>query len=112
MATLPQQGKLEVPIQWSTDTQKTEMIAAGYRATVTLGWRSWTDSATLQWNVLTPAQCKSMLDQFRETNFNGIFDYTCNINGPIRIQLTGPAMFTEDHGSKLVSLSVSVRRIS
>ena len=112
MVALPEQGGLTVPIQWNTETQKTEIQSAGYRPTVTLGWRSWTDTATLNWNALTHVQAKTMLDQFRATNFNGIFDYVCTINGPIRIQLTGPASFIEDRENKRVSVSISVRRVS
>ena len=112
MVALPEQPNLTVPIQWTTETQKTEINAAGYRPSVTMGWRSWTDSATLTWNNLTTAQTKSMLDQFRATNFNGIFDYTCKVNGAIRIQLTGGATYTEESDKRLCSLSIGVRRVS
>jgi hypothetical protein len=112
MVALPNQGNLTVPIQWTTETQKTEMLAAGYRSTVTQGWRAWSDTATLVWNNLTNAEAKALLDQFRATNFNGIFDYTCNVNGPIKVQLTGGASFTEESKKKLVSLSIGVRRVS
>lgn len=112
MVALPEQGNLTVPIQWNTEVQKTEMQAAGYRPTVTQGWRSWTDTATLTWNNLTAAQVKTMLDLFRASNFNGTFDYTCKVNGAIRIQLNGSAMFTEESDKRLHSLSIAVRRVS
>ncbi|MEV4934147.1 hypothetical protein [Sphingobium sp. LSP13-1-1.1] len=112
MVALPNQGMLTVPIQWNTEVEKTEIQAAGYRPSVTKGWRSWTDTATLAWSNLTADEVKTMLDLFRSTNFNGVFDYTCKVNGAIRIQLNGPAMFTEEGGKKLHSLSISVRRVS
>ena len=112
MVALPNQGNLTVPIQWTTETQKTEMVAAGYRASVTMGWRAWSDTATLTWNNLTKEAAFAQLEQFRATNFNGVFDYTCNVNGAIRIQLTGGASFTEESDKRLVSLSIGVRRVS
>lgn len=112
MGDLPRQGKLSVPIEWATETQKTEMSAAGYYPSITMGWRSWTDTATLQWVELNSADMKAILDELRSTNFNGVYDYNCLTNGPIRVQLTGAASFSEVRPPNLGSVSVGVRRVS
>ena len=112
MGDLPKQGKLSVPIDWTTDTQKTSINAAGYYPTITMGWRSWSDVATLQWVSLTAADQKALLDEFRSTTFNGVYDYNCLVNGPIRVQLTGSCTFNEARPPYLGTVSVSVRRVS
>ena len=111
MATLPRQDNLTVPIQWSGQTQKTSMQAAGYRPTVTLGWRPWSETATLEWRLLSAAEANAMLDGFRATNFNGVFDYQCSLRGNIRLQLEGDYGFTEEYATKTVTVTASVRRV-
>lgn len=111
MAQLPNQSNLTVPIQWNGETQKTEMTAAGYRPTVTLGWRPWSESAQLQWRLLTAAEAQAMLDEYRNTNFNGVFDYECSLRGPIKVQLVGDYGFTEEYATKTVTVMASVRRV-
>lgn len=112
MGDLPRQGKLSVPIDWTTETQKTSINAAGYYPTITMGWRAWTDTATLEWLNLTAADQKALLDEFRATNFNGVYNYNCLVNGPIRLQLTGSSSFIEARPPRLGTVSVSARRVS
>jgi hypothetical protein len=111
MAALPHQENLTVPIAWGGETQKTEMVAAGYRPTVTLGWRPWSETATLEWRLLSAAEANSMLNGFRATNFNGVYDYQCSLRGAIRLKLDGAYMFTEEYDTKTVTVSVGVRRV-
>jgi hypothetical protein len=111
MADLPRQDNLTVPIQWSGETQKTSIQAAGYMPTVTLGWRPWTERATLEWRLLSASEANAMLDQFRLTNFNGVFDYQCALRGKIRLRLSGEYGFTEEYATKTVAVTVGVTRV-
>lgn len=111
MAQLPNQPNLTVPIQWQGETQKTEINAAGYRPTVTLGWRPWSESAQLVWRLLSAGEAQAMLEQFRTTNFNGVFDYQCSLRGAIKVQLVGDYGFTEEYATKTVTVTASVRRV-
>lgn len=111
MATLPHQDNLTVPIQWSGETQKTTVQAAGYQLSVTMGWRPWSERATLEWRQLSAAEANTMLNQFRATNFNGVFDYQCSQRGPIRVRLSGEYAFTEEYDAKTVTVSVGVMRV-
>ena len=87
MTALPTTGLL-VPIEWQGETAKTTMQAGRYTLSGTLGWEPNKESATLSWRV-TPAQAKTMLDTFKATNFNGVFTYTCQVRGAIKLRLNG-----------------------
>lgn len=111
MANLPRQDNLVVPIQWSGETQKTTIQGAGYQLSVTMGWRPWTERATLEWKMLSAAEANTMLNQFRATNFNGVFDYQCALRGAIKLRLTGEYTFTEEYDSKTVAVTAGVMRV-
>lgn len=111
MPALPNQGKLSVPIAWEIETQKTEMQGAGWYSSVTLGFRPWTEVATLTWVGITKQQANDMLIAFKAGNFNSVWDYDCSVRGPVRLQLAGGASFTEEYGDMKVTLSVNVRRV-
>lgn len=110
MTALPNQGQLIVPIDWSGATQKTTMQAAAYTLSGTVGWRPYQETATLTW-MLSKADAQTMLNAFRATNFNGIFDYTCALRGAVRLRLMGDYSFAEVRGSQLCQVTATVNTV-
>jgi hypothetical protein len=113
MAVLPNQGGLVVPINWQGTTAKTTMQNGSFEMSGTIGWRPWSESATLLW-IVTPSEAAAIMDTFEATNWNGVFDYDNNVRGPIRVRLTGDYSYQEktDAGTQLKygELSVGVKR--
>lgn len=110
MVDLPNQGKMIVPVEWTIQTQKSTMTAAGYTLSTTIGIRPFTASSTFSWNV-TKAEADVMLDQFELTNFNGVYDYNDLTRGPIKVRLAGDASYQETRGSIKGVLTATVYRV-
>ncbi|WP_156416480.1 MULTISPECIES: hypothetical protein [unclassified Sphingopyxis] len=110
MTALPQQSKMSVPIDWQGTTQKSNMSAAGYDLSVTIGWRPYSETATLRW-TLPKADALALIETFQATNFNGVYDYTCLFRGAIKIRLTGEYSYNEVRGTQKATVTAGVKRI-
>ena len=110
MVALPHQGKLVTPIDWQGETDKTTMKAAGYELSGTLGWRPYSAMATLTFH-LTPAEANALLNQFEAGNMNGVYEYTCNTRGAVRLRLTGSFSYKEKRAGQMVQVSIGVRTV-
>ena len=109
MPDLPYQDNLIVPIEWSTTPIKQTMIAGAYRMSGTIGWRPWTETATLTW-VLLKADALALMDELKSGYFNSVFDYLCNVRGPVKLRPTDSFGFQETYGDLhcVVTLTVEV----
>lgn len=110
MTALPNQGDLNVPIEWQGSTQKTTMSAAGYELSGTIGIRPWKEMATLEWR-LPAASAHAMMEQFRLQNFNSVYDYNCSTRGPIKIKLDGSYSMSEEYGTLYTVVTLGVMRV-
>lgn len=110
MANIPNRGAMVQPIEWQGSTDKTVMKAAGYELSGTIGWRPFTESATFTW-ILTPQAANLMLQEFANGNFNGVYNYTCQVRGNIRVRLTGEYTLEETSEFARVRVSAGVRRV-
>ena len=110
MAALPHQGRLVTPIEWQGQTHKTTMQAAGYELSGTLGWRPYHATATLIFD-LSAVEAHAFLNQLEAGNFNGVYDYTCNTRGAVRLRLTGAYSYTEKRAGQRVQVSVGARTV-
>lgn len=110
MAIIPNRGAMVQPIEWSGSTDKTVMKAAGYQLGGTIGWRPFTETATLTW-LLTKPQADTMLSEFADGNFNGVYDYPCLVRGNIRVRLSGDYNVEETNEFEKVKVSAGVRRV-
>lgn len=104
---LPNQGSVIVPVNWTGKTQKTTMQAAGYQLSGTVGLRPYSQSTTLVW-MLDPATADTMFAAFAATNWNGVYQYTCNVLGTINVRLNGSYGYQERRAGQAVQLSVGV----
>lgn len=107
MPALPHQGQLLVPIDWSVTPIKQTMQAGSYTMTGTIGWRPYTETATLTWVLLKP-DALALMDELKAGHFNRVYDYTCNVRGPIRIRPTNSFGFGETYGDLHVTVTLAV----
>lgn len=110
MAVIPNRGAMVQPIEWAGSTDKTVMKAAGYELSGTIGWRPFTETATFTW-ILTPEQANTMLEEFANGNFNGVYDYPCLVRGNIKVRLSGDYSLEETNEFAKVRVSAGVRRV-
>lgn len=107
MPALPYQDKLLVPIDWTTTPIKQTMQSGAYMMSGTIGFRPWTETATLTF-AMSKAEAKLLIDELRSGNFNRTYDYACNVRGPIKIRPTDTFGFGETFGSLHVTVTLSV----
>lgn len=107
MPDLPHQGDLLVPIDWNVTPIKQTMSAGSYTMSGTIGWRPWRETATLTW-VLLKADALALMDELKSGSFNRVYDYTCNVRGPLRLRPTDSFGFQETYGNLHVTVSLTV----
>ena len=73
----------------------------------TIGWRPWTETATLTW-ALSKAEALAFLDELKAGHFNRVYDYTCNVRGPLKLRPTSSCGFGETYGSLHVTFTLEV----
>jgi len=57
------------------------------------------------------ADALALLEALEATNFNGVFDYTCLLRGPIRVRLTGEYSYDEVRGAQYATVTAGVERV-
>lgn len=107
MPALPHQGQLIVPIDWTITPIKQTMQAGAYSMSGTVGWRPWTETATLTW-TLPKADAQALLLELKAGHFNRVYDYTCSVRGAIRVRPTSASGFQETYGSLNVTVTLAV----
>ena len=107
MPALPYQGPLVVPIDWSITPIKQTMQAGAYNMSGTVGWRPWTETATLTWVLLKP-EALALMAELKAGHFNRVYDYTCNVQGAIKVRPTSAFGYQETYGSLHVSVTLAV----
>lgn len=113
MATpLPYQPDLIVPIDWLGETAKTTMQAGSYMLSGTVGFKPTRELATLSW-MLPAATAKTLITTLKAGKMNGVYDYTCNVMGAVKIRATGSYGFREVNTAKgqLVQVTASFERL-
>lgn len=107
MPALPYQDKLLVPIEWATTPIKQTMQAGAYTMSGTIGWRPWTETATLTFNM-TKAEAKDFLTQLKAGMFNAVYDYDDNVWGPRQLRPTDSFGYQETYGNLNVTVTLGV----
>lgn len=110
MPTLPYQGQLIVPIEWSINPIKQTMQTGSLTMSGTIGWKPWTETATLSW-TLPKADALALIDEIKSGNINRVYDYTCAVRGPIKLRPTNSFGFGETYGSLNVTVTLAVEVI-
>ena len=111
MAALPLQGNIELPINWTGMTKKVTMEAGSYELSTTVGIRPWVETCSITWAVLSNAEAKSLLDTFKADDWNGVYTYTCPIQGAISLRPTTMYTFVEVGDNSYTAVSVEFRRM-
>ena len=106
MPELPTKGLL-VPIEWTTTPIKQTMQAGAYMMSGTVGWRPWTETATLTW-VMLKDEAFEFMNELKSGYFNRVYDYECNVRGPIKLRPTDSFGFQETYGSLHVTITLNV----
>jgi len=107
MPDLPYQDKLLVPIDWNFTAIKQTMQAGSYTMSGTIGWRPWTETATLTF-AMSKAEALTFLNELKAGHFNRVYDYECNIRGPIRVRPTDTFGVGETFGDLHVTVTLNV----
>jgi len=107
MPDLPHQDNLIVPIDWSITPIKQTMTTGSLTMSGTIGWKPWTETATLTWS-LPKADALALIDEFKSGHFNRTYDYTCNVRGPIKLRPTSSCGFGETFGSLATTVTLTV----
>ena len=107
MPALPYQNKLLVPIDWTINPVKQTMQAGGYTMSGTIGFRPWTETATLTF-AMSKAEANDFLNQLKAGYFNAVYDYTCNIRGAIKVRPTDSFGVGETYGDLHVTVTLNV----
>lgn len=107
MADLPYQDKLLVPIDWTTTAIKQTMQAGGYTMSGTIGFRPWTETATLTF-YMDKAEANAFRTELLSGHMNRVYDYECNIRGPVKIRPTDSFGFGETFGTLGVTVTLNV----
>lgn len=107
MPDLPYQGDLIVPIDWNITPTKQTMATGALTMSGTIGWRPWTETATLTW-VLPKPEALALMDELKSGHFNRVYDYTCNVRGSIKLRPTNSFGFGETFGNLTVTVTLTV----
>ena len=107
MPALPYQNRLLVPIDWSITPIKQTMQAGAYNMSGTVGWRPWSETATLTF-AMTKPEANAFLNELKSGHFNRVYTYECNIRGTIKIRPTSSFGMGETYGKLLVTVTLAV----
>jgi hypothetical protein len=107
MPALPYQNRLLVPIDWSISPIKQTMQAGAYNMSGTIGWRPWTETATLTFNMPKP-EALAFMNELKAGHFNRVYDYTCNVRGAVKVRPTTSFGYQETYGSLRVTVTLAV----
>jgi hypothetical protein len=110
MPALPTKGLL-VPIEWTITPIKQTMTSGGYTMSGTSGLRPWTETATFTWTMPKP-DALALIAELKSGFFNRVYDYTCNVRGPIKVRPTDAAGFQETYGSLNVTVTLNLEVVS
>ncbi|GFE72370.1 hypothetical protein [Novosphingobium sp. TCA1] len=111
MPALPYQEKLLVPIDWNIAPIKQTMQAGAYTMSGTVGWRPWTETATLTF-AMSKEEARDFLARLKAGMFNAVYDYECSVRGPVRVRPTDSFGFGETYGSLHVTVTLNVEVVS
>ncbi|WP_288484763.1 hypothetical protein [uncultured Novosphingobium sp.] len=107
MPALPYQNRLLVPIDWQITPVKQTMTAGSYTMSGTIGFRPWTETATLTFNM-PKAEAEDFINQLKASHFNGVYDYEDNVQGSVRVRPTDSFGYQETYGSLTVTVTLAV----